>query len=32
MDGILTQLDKLDYKQFVEGFTIIVYVFEQYLK
>lgn len=32
MDGILTQLDKVDYKQFVLGFTVIVYVFEQYLK
>ncbi|CAO3647311.1 unnamed protein product [Mucor fragilis] len=31
MDGLLSQLDKLDYKQFVEGFTVIVYVFEQYL-
>lgn len=32
MDQVLVHLDKLDYKQFVLGFSCIVYGFEQYLK
>jgi hypothetical protein len=32
MADILAYLDTLDYKQFVLGFSCIVYAFEQYLK
>lgn len=32
MDNVLAHLDKLDYKQFVLGFSCIVFGFEQYLK